>query len=321
MVVAHVEPSFEVLTPVDDLRRQLLTIERSGRTCYRSDRPDRVVDEASASAFARMLIGRGHESVLEHSSLVVAFDGVSRGLTHELVRHRIAAFSQESTRYVDPRRFGPVRVAGAPPGRFLGGAYLDALDGAAESYALLRETGWPPEDARQVLPTATCARIVASANLREWRHIFRMRCDAAAHWEVRTVLCRLLDHLRPLLPGILDDFVALPDDGRGVPVRAWRMPDRAFEAQAALRGLDVDALRERLALVPVCLGCGDRAPRVDVDGLCVECGCDVVEVPPVAADSVEALASGVGDACRACGSLDAVEDGLCASCRPEAPAR
>ena len=92
--------TFEILTPGADLRRQLLTIEQAGRTCYQSDR-GRPVTVDSAAKFCRMLIARGHESVLEHSSKPVRFDNHSRGFTHELVRHRLAAFSQESTRYVD----------------------------------------------------------------------------------------------------------------------------------------------------------------------------------------------------------------------------
>jgi len=257
---------YTILTPVEHLRHQLQIIERAGRTAYQSfecptckgkgtlteaeairknaRRRDglcghcsgtgkRPITEESATRFIEMLISRGHESVLEHSNLTVRFELHCRGFTHEQVRHRLTAITQESTRYVDERE----RAMVLPPGRDPDGRYsvsdhhgtiVDAsprqmAEQAFAHYRSLREANWPPEDARQFLPIGTTSEIVISANFREWRHIFHMRCDKFAHWEIRRTMCMLLVEMQQLLPGIFDDFVFMGQHS-GVDYFRRRMP-------------------------------------------------------------------------------------------------
>lgn len=226
---------YELLTPADDLRRQLLNVERAGRTCYQSERGE--ITEETAARFVRMLLKRGHESVLEHSCLVVKFTGVSRGYTHEQVRHRLTGISQESTRYVDYKEFEVVCPPHRNPSALVslqacssqGLIELPALSFTEMAeiiemfYRSLRVAGWAPEDARQILPIGITSDIVVSANWREWRHIFRMRTAKAAHWEIRAVMGRLLLDVRGILPAVFGDFhIAGADNNR---VDYWEQVD------------------------------------------------------------------------------------------------
>lgn len=166
----------------------LSVIERAGRTAHQSE------PKGDPAGFVRKLISWGHESVLEHGSTCVRFKGVSRGLTHELVRHRLASFTQESTRYVNEREFRcvvPPHVDDAEKA-----SMREAFERCEESYRWLRLRGVRPEDARQVLPTALESEIVVTANLREWRHILSLRCAAKAHWEIRRIMTQLLLHFQ-----------------------------------------------------------------------------------------------------------------------------
>ena len=205
----------------------LQLIETAGRTAYQSR--DKITPE-SAVKFAEALRKRGHESVFEHSCMIVEFNNVSRGMTHELVRHRIASFTQESTRYVDEKEFTTI----APPKKDLKEKLVELnLPGAENSglkvslkvsyedwmnlneqmYKGLRSAGWVPQDARQVLPTAIESQIVVTANLREWRHIFKMRCSIDAHWEIREVMVKLLKDVQKRVPVLFDDF-QIAEDGQ-----------------------------------------------------------------------------------------------------------
>ena len=222
---------YEILTPTGELQDQLLRIEKAGRICYQSEKGP--ITQESAARFVRMLIKRGHESVIEHSCLTVLFRNCSRGFTHEIVRHRLASFSQESTRYVDYakggegpdlERFGLKCIA--PPhrdeeervvlrdGRSL--SFAEMVKEVQEFYRALRKAGWPPEDARQILPTAIKADIVVTTNFREWRHIFEMRTQKAAHWEIRGVMVKLLEELKQIVPPIFEDFVLAGVDQNGI---------------------------------------------------------------------------------------------------------
>jgi len=222
---------FEILTPEDELKAQFLRIEIAGRTCYQSEK-DKITKK-TAEKFFRMLLRKGHESVLEHSSMTVKFINVSRGFTHELVRHRLASFSQESTRYVDYAKKGKgvdidrfeIQFV-MPPHRnkyqeilLEDGRTIIPEDMAVEFekyYRGLRKAGWAPEDARQFLPIGIKAEIVITANFREWRHIFAMRTPRSAHWEIRGVMGELLKEVRKIVPVIFDDFVEEGVDSKGV---------------------------------------------------------------------------------------------------------
>jgi thymidylate synthase (FAD) len=209
--------TYKLLTPPELLQQQHLIIERAGRTCYQTYKGEPITQE-TAARFCRMLIARGHESVLEHSVMTVLMDKHSRGFTHELVRHRLSAFSQESTRYVDSSLERNEAMAVCPPGHDPDAVLYEdengrdvtfrtIIDDCFYDYEKLREAGWPPEDARQILKIGTKSEIVISANFRQWRHIFHMRCDMFAHWEIRRTMVELLLEVQELLPGIYDDFV------------------------------------------------------------------------------------------------------------------
>lgn len=221
------EGRFEILQDEDAIRNQMWLIEKAGRVCYQSN--TNMITDDTAEKFIRMILRRGHESVIEHSLLTVRFSNVSRGFTHEMVRHRLAAFSQESTRYVDyagdKLDLEKAELAFVvPPHREFGESEKAALDadwmlfedfGAMVSiykrtYKGLRKAGWAPQDARQFLPIGVCAQIVVSANFRAWRHIFRMRTQKAAHWEIRYIMCDLLANLKEIIPVIFEDFEFSP---------------------------------------------------------------------------------------------------------------
>jgi thymidylate synthase (FAD) len=201
--------TFEILEATPNAMQ---VIERAGRTCYKSE--DRITDE-SAEKFVAMLIERGHESVIEHASATVLFQNHSRGFTHELVRHRLASFSQESTRYVKQDDLHFVMPPVLKQKEYLiGGALYGGFDYVSpeimvktlqDFYAALLKAGVPPEDARQFLPIGTSSDIVVTANLREWRHIFRLRCSKKAHWEIRRTMRNLLDEFRKRWKPVFED--------------------------------------------------------------------------------------------------------------------
>jgi len=192
----------------------LQLIELAGRTSYQSR--DKITND-SAAKFVKMLRERGHESVLEHSCLCVEFNNVSRGFTHELVRHRLASFTQESTRYVEEGEFKVVIPPdkdkdeklvelNLPQGSKTKVSFQEWMDLNEQMYRGLRKAGWLRQDARQVLPTGIKAQIVMSANFREWRHIFKMRTAPDAHWEIRQVMKNLLEDVKKKIPIIFDDL-------------------------------------------------------------------------------------------------------------------
>lgn len=214
-----IKPSFEVLTQIEPAAI-LRNIEAAGRTCYKSE--ERITDE-SAGPFVRSIIQRGHESVLEHQSLSIRFV-CDRGVSHELVRHRIASFSQESTRYVNYGKRGiefviPPWVEGIPEGvhdpetpnpwSINRGSreWFNTMYDLERSYNLLLASGWKPEQARSVLPNSLKTEVVMTANLREWRHILRLRTSKAAHPQMRELMQPLLARLASDLPEAFGDIV------------------------------------------------------------------------------------------------------------------
>lgn len=217
------KPSFEILTPISEGGiDELKHIERIGRVCYKSE-PNITEDGESAKKFVKMLIDRGHEAMIEHSSLSVKFT-VDRGVSHELVRHRIASFAQESTRYVNYSldKFGSeINVIDIEGGMRLDGKmkdmnrqdlfavfseWYDAMKDAERHYMKLMELGATPQIARSVLPNSTKTEITITANYREWRSFFKLRVPATAHPQMREVTIPLLKELKNRLPIIFDDI-------------------------------------------------------------------------------------------------------------------
>lgn len=199
-----IKPSHEILAimPEDPLAH----IERAGRTCYKSE--DKIAP-GTAETFVRMILKRGHESVIEHASMTVRFV-CDRGVSHELVRHRLCAFSQESTRYCNYTRgkFGGEVTFIEPPFWDGGDPYFEwesQCSASEEAYQALVDVGARPEEARSVLPNSLKTEIVVTANLREWRHIFRLRTSDRAHPQMREVMRPLLAECRRRIPVLFDD--------------------------------------------------------------------------------------------------------------------
>ena len=180
-------------------------LERYGRTAYKSE--DRIT-EGSAEKFLRSIIKLGHESIIEHESVIVRFI-CDRGVTHELVRHRIASFTQESTRYVNyqKRAMQFIQPCFWEKGSHQYARWYNAMEHAENAYLSLIDKGATPQEARSVLPNSLKTEIVVTANIREWRHIFRLRTAKAAHPQMREVMRPLLGAFKVLLPVLFDDII------------------------------------------------------------------------------------------------------------------
>ena len=196
-----VSPSFEILNPPK--REEVLRhLELCGRVCYKSE--DKMTEE-SASRMVRMLIERGHESPIEHFSISVRII-CDRGVSHEWVRHRVASYSQESTRYCNysNAKFGSeltfIKPYFAEPGSPLFTEWEKAMENAENSYFAMLKAGAKPEDARSVLPNSLKTEFICTMNLREWRHFFSLRCAPAAHPAMREISIPLRDAFHELLP-------------------------------------------------------------------------------------------------------------------------
>lgn len=198
----------------------LKSIEQSGRVCYKSEKK---ITKGSAEDFVKKIIKSGHLSVIEHQGLTVKFV-VDRGVSHELVRHRIISCSQESSRYCNYNTGCQFII---PP-------WVDystreykcladlcrkeslhthedftwclAMLGCEQNYLELLKSGWTPQQARAVLPNSLKTEIDVTANLREWRHILKLRTSKAAHPQMREVMCPLLDELKSKMPVIFYDI-------------------------------------------------------------------------------------------------------------------
>ena len=184
-------------------------IEEAGRTAYLSFAKK---GECSEKRFIRMLLKNRHYSVLEHASATFRITGVSRAMTHQLVRHRLCSFTQQSQRYVNEKDFSfvePVSVRQCPEAHALFSAQMES---ARSAYAELQRLGIRNEDARFVLPNAVESRLVVSANLREWRHVIELRCRPASQWEIRLVCGEILRLLKKSVPTAFED---LELDGKG----------------------------------------------------------------------------------------------------------
>jgi len=179
-------------------------LERAARECYQSHR---LMSPEDNPRFIRGIILRGHESVLEHASATFRVLGGSRAFTHEQVRHRLLSFSQQSQRYVSETNYRavlPPAVADNPEALAV---FQELLEHTRAAYAKLKELGLKNEDARFVLPNAVESGIVISGNLREWRHVFRVRCTEAAQWEIRRICGKMLKLAREHAPVVFGDFV------------------------------------------------------------------------------------------------------------------
>lgn len=204
-----VNTTFEIIDdfdPIDMMKK----IERIGRVCYKSE--DKITQDSSED-FIKGIIKRGHESVIEHEKITVRII-CDRGISHEIVRHRIASYSQESTRYCNYHKdnFGNELT-------FIKPAFWDEnseefniwkqqMQEAENKYIELIKLGAKPEQARSILPNSLKTDIVMTMNLREWRHFFKLRTSKKAHPQMREISVPLLNRFKQLLPCIFNDITS-----------------------------------------------------------------------------------------------------------------
>lgn len=205
-----IEPSYEIMTPVN--REEILKhIEKCGRTCYKSEGK---ISEGSASKMVRALVKHGHEAMIEHCSITVKFI-CDRGVSHEIVRHRLASFAQESTRYCNYSKddFG-TEITVIKPSFLKEGTngytlWESCCKYAEMSYFNLLDWGCTPQEARAVLPTCLKTEIVVTMNLREWRHFFKLRAlgtTGKPHPQIKELALPLLNDFKQALPEVFDDL-------------------------------------------------------------------------------------------------------------------
>ena len=218
-----IKAGYEILTPISEGGiEELQRIERAARVCYKSE--DRITpDGESAKKMVAMLIKNGHEAMIEHSSLSVLFT-CDRGVSHEIVRHRLASFGQESTRYVNYAndKFGnQISVIDIADGMSNDSKvskldsestlsvyteWLHAMKDAQSHYLKMIKLGATPQIARSVLPTSTKTNIIVTANYREWRHFFKLRTAETAHPQMREIAIPLCRELKEKIPIVFDDI-------------------------------------------------------------------------------------------------------------------
>lgn len=160
-----------------------------------------------AREIIRRVLGYGHESVIEHASFTFFVEGVSRSLTHQLVRHRIASFTQQSMRYVDLVELKQyfIKPQSISKNQTSSESFDDFMAKSKNAYDILRENGIPPEDARFVLPIATQTKIAITMNARELRHFFAIRCCLRAQWEIRELANRILRICKSVAPSLFEN--------------------------------------------------------------------------------------------------------------------
>ncbi len=222
-----IKPNIYFMTPMLDGDIMLNHIEQSARICYKSEHK---ITGDSAGKFVTNLIKRGHEAPLEHASFTVKFV-CDRGVSHELVRHRLASFCQESTRYCNYSKDGfgneitviePCYFYSIDRDKVLQNiaeeksaltteelaykAWYTACAVSEKKYFEMLNYGCTPQEARAVLPNSLKTEVVMTANLREWRHFFKLRCSPAAHPQMREVACLLLKSCQEKIPIIFSDI-------------------------------------------------------------------------------------------------------------------
>ncbi len=183
-------------------------IERAGRVCYKSENR---ISEGSGKKFIRNIIARGHESVIEHVSVTVRVI-CDRGVTHEIVRHRLASYSQESTRYCNytTGKFSS-EICVIKPVFWKEGSeefeiWKAAMDVCEKAYFNLINSGASPQEARTVLPNSLKTEIFMTMNFREWRHFFSLRCSMAAHPQMQQVANMILTEFKIKYPLFVEDI-------------------------------------------------------------------------------------------------------------------
>lgn len=208
------KPEVEIID-MNDYEEILKKIEKIGRVCYKSEGN---ISEGTAERFISNIIKRGHESVIEHEAVTVRMI-CDRGVTHEIVRHRIASYSQESTRYCNymgDKFDNQISVIDLASGfeydlkkendRAKYEVWTKAMENSEKSYFEMLELGATPQEARSILPNSLKTEIVMTMNLRSWRNFFRLRCDHAAHPQMREVAKIAFGVFKEKLPVFFSDM-------------------------------------------------------------------------------------------------------------------
>jgi thymidylate synthase (FAD) len=183
-------------------------IAAAARLCYAPVGAAELLETMTDEAVRRVLktvITSGHLSTLEHASYTFAIDGVSRAMTHQLVRHRLASYNQQSQRYVsydDPSFIVPPVIDADPDKRLV---FITACGDAFMAYRSMLDAGVAPEDARYLLPNAMETKIVVTMNVRELLHFLELRCCRRAQWEIREVALKMLELAEPTAPYVFMD--------------------------------------------------------------------------------------------------------------------
>lgn len=226
-----------------------IAVALAARLCYSPDRIDdleRGVAASGAAGLIRRIVGQGHLSVLEHAVFTFGVEGISRAASHQLVRHRVASYSQQSQRYVaaeeDFEHVVPPTIAQKPRAAR---SFARAMREAGLRYRELLAAGIPAEDARFVLPNAAATRIIVTMNARELRHFFKLRCCLRAQWEIRALAERMLGQVRSAASSLFE--------GCGPSCVSGSCPEgklacgRLREVRAAYRSWPAGAARPGLA--------------------------------------------------------------------------
>lgn len=202
-------PSVEIIDHIDG-NKIIKKIESIGRVCYKSESK---ITEDSAEKFIINILNNGHESVIEHESISVRVI-CDRGVSHEIVRHRIASYSQESTRYCNysKEKFGKELTVIKPIFWEVGSEeykiWLDMMNRIEHDYNTLIEMGAKPQEARSILPNSLKTEIVMTMNLREWRHFFKLRTSLRAHPQMREIAMMILEKFKKEIPLFFDDIIS-----------------------------------------------------------------------------------------------------------------
>lgn len=202
-----INPYFEIIDDFDG-NEMIKKIEKIARVCYKSEYK---ITADSAKSFIKKIVERGHESVIEHEKVSVKII-CDRGVTHEIVRHRIASYSQESTRYCNycHDKFGNeltfIRPFFWKQDNECYQMWLEAMEMIENKYIQLIRAGASPQEARSILPNSLKTEIVVTMNLREWRHFFRLRTGKNAHPQMQQIAIPILEEFRKRIPILFDDI-------------------------------------------------------------------------------------------------------------------
>jgi thymidylate synthase (FAD) len=211
------------------------SIAVAGRVCYTDRKATELLkemSEAEQNRILRILLTSGHHAALEHASYTFALSGVSRAMTHQLVRHRLASYNQQSQRYVQyDKHIQTVKPASICASPDASAVFDELMNRIHHTYQQLCDLGIPSEDARYVLSNATASEIVVTMNVRELLHFISLRCCRRAQWEIREVSSRMLELARPTAPSIFMD--AGPSCVRGICAEGKLTCGNPFQKAAA----------------------------------------------------------------------------------------